>query len=114
VENKYYGETPKYIEAIFSLARARSPCVIFIDEIDGLLSARSEIDIQAINTMKTKFMECWDGIATPDRSGRHHNAKRTASTKPAGAGKPGAGKAADDTEDENDGWVLVIGATNKP
>jgi len=36
IQSKWYGESPKLVDALFSLARKRSPCVMFIDEIDGL------------------------------------------------------------------------------
>lgn len=78
------------VEAIFSLARKRSPCVIFIDEVDGLLSSRQDADQAHVNTMKTKFMECWDGLTTPAAAG------------------------AEDADAVGRNWVLVIGATNKP
>ena len=35
LQSKFFGETPKLVEALFSLARRRAPCVVFIDEIDG-------------------------------------------------------------------------------
>lgn len=86
LESKWFGETPKRVQALFSLARRRAPCVMFVDEMDGLLSARNEADVAHVNTMKTVFMEAWDGLRTP-------------------AG-PGVGA--------KSSWVLVVGATNKP
>ncbi|KAF2668261.1 AAA-domain-containing protein [Microthyrium microscopicum] len=41
VNNMYVGESEKTVRAIFSLARKLAPCVIFIDEADGMLNARS-------------------------------------------------------------------------
>jgi SpoVK/Ycf46/Vps4 family AAA+-type ATPase len=40
------------IEAVFSLARKVSPCVIFIDEIDGFLSTRNDSDMAHVTSMK--------------------------------------------------------------
>jgi hypothetical protein len=39
--SKWHGETPKLIDAVFSLARKRGPTVMFIDEIDGARRSRS-------------------------------------------------------------------------
>jgi SpoVK/Ycf46/Vps4 family AAA+-type ATPase len=36
VVDKYWGNTEKNIHRIFEIARRHSPCIIFIDEIDGL------------------------------------------------------------------------------
>lgn len=33
VQSKWFGETPKLVEAIFSVARKNAPCVIFVDEV---------------------------------------------------------------------------------
>jgi SpoVK/Ycf46/Vps4 family AAA+-type ATPase len=90
IQSKWFGETPRLVEAVFTLARKVSPCVVFVDEIDGVLSARNDSDMQHVNTMKTKFMECWDGLTT---------ARAT-------------GDAASNESNRN--WVLVVGATNKP
>ncbi len=40
VENKWLGESEKNAKAVFSLAQQLAPCVIFIDEVDSLLSSR--------------------------------------------------------------------------
>lgn len=42
--NKYVGESEQNTRAIFTLAARLSPCVIFIDEIDSILSSRSSGD----------------------------------------------------------------------
>ena len=34
--NKYIGESSKNVRALFELARKNAPCIIFIDEVDGL------------------------------------------------------------------------------
>jgi len=40
VENKWLGESEKNAKAVFTLARRLAPCVIFVDEVDSLLSSR--------------------------------------------------------------------------
>ena len=40
--NKYLGESEKMIKKIFKAAEQLAPSIIFIDEIDSMLTARSE------------------------------------------------------------------------
>jgi spastin len=43
VTSKYLGEGEKLIKALFSIARAKQPAVVFFDEIDALMSARKVV-----------------------------------------------------------------------
>ena len=61
-ENKLYGESSKIIKALFSLANKIHPCVIFIDEIDGILGSRNDFDQSFVNEVKTIFLAEMDGI----------------------------------------------------
>jgi ATP-dependent 26S proteasome regulatory subunit len=61
-ENKYYGESTKLIKALFSFANKVEPCVIFIDEIDGILGNRNDFDQSLVNEVKTIFLSEMDGI----------------------------------------------------
>lgn len=38
--SKWVGESEKYIRTLFDVAKKNSPCIIFIDEIDGLMGSR--------------------------------------------------------------------------
>jgi SpoVK/Ycf46/Vps4 family AAA+-type ATPase len=51
--NKYVGETEKMLRKVFSNAKKTSPSIIFIDEIDSMLVARSESDNYASRRLKT-------------------------------------------------------------
>ena len=90
VENKWLGESEKNAKAVFTLARRLAPCVIFIDEVDSLLSSREgSSDDSAHGTLtsvKTTMMSEWDGL---------------------NSGTNGNGEAGTDR-------VVVIGSTNRP
>lgn len=66
--DKWVGETEKYVEALFSLARKIQPTIIFIDEIDSLTRRRSELDASWNSTMKSQFLGLWDGLLTDRRN----------------------------------------------
>jgi SpoVK/Ycf46/Vps4 family AAA+-type ATPase len=90
VENKWLGESEKNAKAVFTLARRLAPCVIFIDEVDSILSSREgSADDSAHGTLtsvKTTLMSEWDGL----NSGTN------------GKGEAGSNR------------VVVIGSTNRP
>ena len=66
--NKYVGDSEQNTRAIFTLASRLSPCVIFIDEIDSLLSSRESGGSNEEFTRKVKieFMSSWDGLMTDE------------------------------------------------
>ncbi|EED96339.1 msp1 protein-like protein, partial [Thalassiosira pseudonana CCMP1335] len=59
---KYVGETNLNVRALFSVARKISPCVIFVDELDGLFRERGGEDHDVGRDLKTEFLQLWDGI----------------------------------------------------
>eukprot|EP00986_Skeletonema_menzelii_P011066 scaffold5585_cov153-Skeletonema_menzelii.AAC.4 len=81
---KYVGETNLNVRALFSVARKIAPCVIFVDELDGLFRERGGEDHDVGRDLKTEFLQLWDGI-------RHHQQCTDANSS-----------------------ILVIGATNRP
>lgn len=62
--DKWYGESQKLVEAIFSLAEKLAPAIIFVDEIDAFLRERSSSDNESSAQIKAQFMFLWDGFSS--------------------------------------------------
>lgn len=86
LQSKWVGDSVRLVAAAFSLARKIAPCIVFVDEIDGLLPSREKSSVH-FHTVEstTTFLREWEGIQ-------------------AGEGARAAASA----------WVLVVGATNRP
>jgi len=68
VTSKYMGEPAQKVEELFEIARANAPCVLFIDEIDGIAGDRdgdsnmNSSEQQLVNQLLTEL----EGIAEED------------------------------------------------
>lgn len=92
--SKFLGESEKLVRALFALAKMLAPSIIFVDEIDSLLSSRSGSgEHEATRRIKTEFLIQWSDLA-----------------------KAAAGREQTDREkDKGDASrVLVLAATNLP
>ena len=92
--SKWLGESEKLVRALFALARALAPSIIFVDEIDSLLSSRGgSSEHESTRRVKTEFLIQWSDLQR------------------AAAGK----EQTDQEKKEGDASrVLVLAATNCP
>lgn len=92
--SKFLGESEKLVRALFSLAKVLAPSIIFVDEIDSLLSQRSGSgEHEATRRIKTEFLIQWSDLQR------------------AAAGRETTDK---DKERGDANRVLVLAATNLP
>ena len=66
--SKWIGEGEKTVRALFAIAVMRQPSVVFVDEVDSLLSQRSTEENEASRRIKTEFLVQLDGAGTSDTS----------------------------------------------
>lgn len=61
--SKYLGESEKLVRALFALAKTLAPSIIFVDEIDSILSQRSGSgEHEATRRIKTEFLIQWSDL----------------------------------------------------
>lgn len=66
--SKFVGESEKLVRLLFDLAFEREPSVVFIDEIDSILSKRNESENEASKRLKTEFLIQFDGVGSNNKA----------------------------------------------
>lgn len=85
--SKYMGESEKLVRALFQLAKALAPSIIFVDEIDSILTQRADQgEHEASRRIKNEFLVQWSDLQAAATGKTHGDVRR----------------------------VLVLGATNLP
>jgi ATPase family AAA domain-containing protein 1 len=67
---KWFGDSNKLVNAVFTLARKLEPTIVFIDEIDAVLGTRRSGEHEASGMVKAEFMTHWDGLSSTTSTGR--------------------------------------------
>lgn len=62
--SKWIGEGEKLVRTLFAVASYHEPAVVFIDEIDSLLTQRKSDENEASRRIKTEFLVQLDGTGT--------------------------------------------------
>lgn len=75
--SKYLGESEKLVRALFLMARALAPAIIFVDEIDSLLAARSDNnEHETSRRIKTEFLVQWSALQHAAAGKEHEDVTR--------------------------------------
>ena len=81
---KWYGESNRQVKTLFQVISIIRPCIVVLDELDGLFRERQDDEHEVTRDIKTEFLQWWDGVRNIQVS------------------------------DDDNGVILVIGATNRP
>ncbi|XP_059651521.1 uncharacterized protein LOC132299087 isoform X3 [Cornus florida] len=62
--SKWVGEGEKLVRTLFTIAISRQPSVIFMDEIDSIMSTRTANENDASRRLKSEFLVQFDGVTS--------------------------------------------------
>ncbi|HUY50171.1 MAG TPA: CDC48 family AAA ATPase [Streptosporangiaceae bacterium] len=62
--HKFYGESEAHLRRIFEEAEAKAPCIIFLDEIDGIAPKRTEVKGEVEKRVVAQMLALMDGLKT--------------------------------------------------
>lgn len=89
---KYVGETNSQVRSLFALASKLAPCILCVDELDGLFRERSDNEHEVSRDLKTEFLQWLDGMMMGTTTMTTTSSSAPHSRHP----------------------ILVVGATNRP
>ncbi|CAB9504182.1 metalloprotease FTSH [Seminavis robusta] len=90
---KFVGDTNLQVRALFSLTKKLSPCILVLDELDGLFRERHDHEQDVSRELKTEFLQWLSGIMTTSSS---------------------SGGSGTNSSDDRRQPLIVVGATNRP
>ncbi|KAH0571695.1 Katanin (p60) [Spironucleus salmonicida] len=64
IMNKMVGDSEKVVKALFSIARFHAPSIVFIDEIDALLSSGSGSENDVSKRIRQEFLTQMEGVTS--------------------------------------------------
>ena len=64
IKSKWVGETERNIKAMFDTAKKNAPCVIFLDEVDAIVTSRNEEDSNHNRSMKNELLVQMQGMSS--------------------------------------------------
>ncbi len=56
----------RLVKGMFSLARKKRPSIIFVDELDALMSERSSTETEEARRIKTEFLVQMNGVGNDE------------------------------------------------
>ncbi|EGD80981.1 spastin [Salpingoeca rosetta] len=62
--SKWVGESEKLVRALFAMARELQPSIVFIDEIDSIMTTRTAQENEASRRLKTEMLLQLDGVSS--------------------------------------------------
>ena len=86
LQRKWYGDSNQLVRLLFEILDIVRPCILVLDELDGLFRERHDDEHEVSRNIKTEFLNWWQGSVSNDIN--HHTNDQRA--------------------------MLVIGASNRP